>query len=352
MFYLKYRPGNVEEIDNSTAKTIIKSLLESKNLPHAYLFVGQKGTGKTSSARIFAKSVNCASNKFSGRGNSVEPCNTCKNCKSITATSSSDVVEMDAASNRGIEEIRSLIKEASLLPMSGMYRIFIIDEAHMITPEAFNALLKTLEEPPQSVMFILATTNLQKIPKTIQSRCYIVNFGRARKKDILHMLERICKGEKITVDPKLLDLVVSRSEHSFRDAAKVLEELVIQDKLTLTSGSKFLGVLGKENLLEVIEKKELKDALQWIEEFSRAGGDVKYLIEHLLETLRIHLLVKNGVRTDDEEDTPYAFSLVETSRLIKLLTEAYHTLKISPSESIPLEIAVVDFYNNKKITSL
>lgn len=347
MFYLTYRPKKITEIDNSGAQKTIEAILNSKRLPHAFIFVGQKGTGKTSTARIFAKAVNCLNNTFTKKGSSVEPCNSCKNCVSIEKSTSSDVVEMDAASHRGIDEIRSLIKEAGLLPMHGAYRVFIIDEAHMITSDAFNALLKTLEEPPSTVIFILATTNLEKVPKTIQSRCMLVNFKKARKDDVLKMLKRIIRAEHLEIESKLLDLIATHSEHSFRDAAKLLEELVIQKKLIYQDAKLYLGILGKEQLLEVMYKKNIAEALSWIEEFSQAGGNTKYLIERILEELRILLLAKNKITTEDDEPLDVNFTLVELSRLIKLFQEAYNNLKNAPIEIIPLEIAVVDFYNSK-----
>jgi DNA polymerase-3 subunit gamma/tau len=182
MFYLKYRPKKISELDNSNVKNQLMKILSSSDFPHAYLFVGQKGTGKTSSARIFAKAINCLNNDFAKNTkvkNNFEPCNICENCLAIDNGSFNDVIELDAASNRGVEEIKNLIKETSFSPMSGNYRVFIIDEAHMITNEGFNALLKTLEEPPSTAIFILATTNLEKVPKTIVSRCLKVNFGKA-----------------------------------------------------------------------------------------------------------------------------------------------------------------------------
>lgn len=343
MFYLKYRPKTIEEIDNSRIKDILKQILLSKNLPHALLFVGQKGTGKTSVARIFAKSINCLNNK---KKSSIEPCNQCKNCQVIDTSASIDVIEMDAASNRGIDEIRNLIRETSFIPMSNRYRVFIIDEAHMITHEAFNALLKTLEEPPPSVIFILATTNQEKIPKTISSRCLIINFGKARKADILRMLKRISEKEKISLDEKILLLIASHSENSFRDAAKILEELVIQKKLSFDEAKDFLGIIGKGSLLELLQNQSLKEILVWIDEFSQKGGSFKNLIEELLEELRLLLLSKNGVKI--EEAPQFNFTNKEITTLMKLLNEAYINLKNTPIESIPLEIAVVEFYNRKK----
>lgn len=338
MFYLKYRPRKIEEIDNTQVREVVTNVLKSKDIPHAFLFIGQKGTGKTSTARIFAKAVNCLDK------NGVEPCNKCENCKSVDTSSSIDVIEMDAASNRGIDEVRSLIRESAFLPMTSKYRVFIIDEAHMITPDAFNALLKTLEEPPSSVIFILATTNLEKLPKTIVSRCFLVNFGRAKREDIVRMLKRVAVDEKIEVDEKTLKLVAKHSDNSFRDAAKILEELSIQNKLMYENAQQFLGIVGKQDLLEILQKNDLKGSLSWIEEFGKSGGNYKNLIEQLLEELRILLLINSKVLQVDDEIV-YNFTQKQIVQLMKLLSEAYNSLRISPIESIPLEIAVTDFYN-------
>jgi DNA polymerase III, tau subunit (EC 2.7.7.7) len=162
MLYLKYRPKTIEELDNTEVKNKLKNILEKDELPHAFLFIGKKGTGKTSTARILAKAANCLNNKFAKKNNSFEPCNQCENCLSIDKSSFSDVFEIDAASNRGIEEAKNIIYQTTFLPMAGRFRVFIIDEAHMITNEGFNALLKTLEEPPKTAIFILATTNPEK----------------------------------------------------------------------------------------------------------------------------------------------------------------------------------------------
>ncbi|MBI2641781.1 DNA polymerase III subunit gamma/tau [Candidatus Roizmanbacteria bacterium] len=346
MFYLKYRPKTIQEIDNSHIREVVVNILKSKDLPHALLFIGQKGTGKTSTARIFAKTVNCLKNKFSSSSSSsIEPCNKCSNCKNIDTSSSPDVIEMDAASNRGIDDVRNLIKEANFVPMTTRFRVFIIDEAHMITTDAFNALLKTLEEPPSSVIFILATTNSEKIPKTISSRCTIINFGKAHLVDIIHMLKRYAKAENLKIDEKLSMLIAQYSDHSFRDAAKILEELVVQNKLSYEDTKSFLGVY-RQNLIEILAEKDLTQSLQWIEEFSQKGGDFKHLIERLLDDLRLALLKKNGVVTENGMD--FKLTINEIMKLMKLFTEAYEYLKYTPVESIPLEIAVVEFYNFSK----
>lgn len=337
MFYLKYRPKTISELDNTRVKDQIKKILDSKTFPHAYLFIGQKGTGKTSTARIFAKSLNCLEKE------SIEPCNHCKNCQAIDSSSFSDVIELDAASNRGIEEVKNLIRETSFLPMTGKYRVFIIDEAHMITNDGFNVLLKTLEEPPTSAIFILATTNLEKIPKTIQSRCIKVNFGKGLKKDIISMLKRIADKEKFQFDDDFYSLIAHHSDNSFRDAAKILQEAIIQKIKNVNELEIFLGIRGKNDLLEIIEKKDSKKTFLWIDEFAKNGGNFKNLIEDILEELRLYLLSKKGVNIEDVKSTTLTIS--EISQLIKLFMEAYQSLKLTPIESLPLEIALTEFYN-------
>lgn len=347
MLYLKYRPRTVEELDNSVAREALGKLLATKQLPHAFLFTGQKGTGKTSSARILAKAVNCLENSYSGKGNSYEPCNKCANCKSIDAGSSPDVFELDAASNRGIDEVRNLIKEAGFAPMAGNYRVFIIDEAHMITNDAFNALLKTLEEPPHSVIFILATTNEEKVPKTIVSRCYAIKFSSASKEDIKAKLKKIVAKEGVGVSDEVIKLIAEHSEHSFRDAIKLLEELIVQNKLKDNEAAQYLGVRTKDGLLALLKKQDSKEALQWVEEYIQTGGSVKYLITDLIDAVRDHLLQLKGVKVDDTVTISVNLTVQESMVLLKSLQEAYGNLRITPIESLPLEIALIEFYNYK-----
>lgn len=329
MYYLKYRPETIEQIDNSNVRDTIKTLLQTENIPHALLLTGPKGTGKTSIARIIARSMN-----------------EMKEGESIAQ--SSDIIEMDAASNRGIDEVRNLIKEASYLPMSGKYRIFIVDEAHMITNDAFNALLKTLEEPPETAVFILATTNPEKLPKTIISRCSVINFGRAKHSDIVHMLQRIANAEKLEVSDKLLELVAEHADNSFRDASKILEQLVIQKKLDVEEARGFLGVYGERKLLTLLEQNAPKEALAWLEEFTAQGGNVKTTIEQALEDLRLLLLDKSGVKQKEAPDSN--LTLAQISALIRLMTEAHQALRAIPIESLALEIAIVDFFTEQKNT--
>lgn len=356
MFYRTYRPQTITQLDNAAARETLTNLLRSSVLPHAFLFVGQKGMGKTSAARIFAKAVNCQRNGFATDQqppSDIEPCNQCDNCLAITAGQSPDVIEQDAASNRGIDEIRSLIRESSYAPMSGRYRVFIIDEAHMITTDAFNALLKTLEEPPSRVLFILATTNEEKVPDTIQSRCVRVPFGIARSEDIVGMLRRILENESKELPDELLTFLAEASDYSFRDATKMLEEVLTQQKTTLEAAQEYFGVRSHLSLLPLLEGREreaLAQSLAWVEQFHSTGGNTKRLLEDLLGTLQKQLLQKTGAvaRTETTATTPEtSLKAGEIAHLMKLLQEAYATLRTSPIRSIPLEIALVEFYNGK-----
>lgn len=345
MYYLKYRPRSVAELDNLAPANTIRTILQSKPLPHAFLFIGHKGTGKTSTARIFAKAVNCLSNIFSGKGESIEPCNICSNCKSIDKSSFPDVTEMDAASNRGINEVKELIRETSLMPMAGKYRVYIIDEAHMITNDGFNALLKTLEEPPETVIFILATTNLEKVPKTIVSRCVLIQFGGAQVEEIVHMLKRIKIGEKLTISDEALLIIAHHCDLSFRDGAKILEEIVLSGNTDEESILKKIGIRSKVALYESMKNKEPAKSLAWIKEFTAGGGNISLLIEEFLLDLQNHLLSLHKV---PGSSSTLSYSLKETIVLMKLLNEAYGMIKLSPFPSIPLEVALLEYYDTMR----
>jgi len=340
MYYLKYRPHTVEDLDNLTPAETLRTILKGKSLPHAFLFIGQKGTGKTSAARIFAKAVNCLENAYAGKGTSIEPCNKCANCKSIDKSSFSDVTEMDAASNRGINEVKELIRETSLMPMAGKYRVYIIDEAHMITNDGFNALLKTLEEPPETVIFILATTNLEKVPKTIISRCVLVQFGSAKREEIIHMLKRIRTGEKLTISDEALALIANHCDASFRDGAKILEEIIMSGKTDEQSILTKIGIRSKVVLYEALSTKDEKKIVGWMKEFGVNGGNISLLIEELLSDLQNHLLSLHKIPGNV---SALSYSLKETIVLMKLLNEAYGLLKLSPFPNIPLEVSLLEY---------
>ncbi|GIW62564.1 MAG: hypothetical protein KatS3mg090_0390 [Patescibacteria group bacterium] len=341
MYYLKYRPQSISELDNPKARELLYSILkQNKDLPHAFIFTGQRGTGKTSSARILAKAINCLNNKFANINDKVDPCGKCSMCQQITNEAISDVVELDAASHRGIDDIKNLIREAHFAPMSARHKVFIIDEAHMITYDAFNALLKTLEEPPDKTIFILATTNPEKLPETIKSRCVIVNFGAVTNKDIVSMLKRIISGEQLKIDEKTLELIAETANNSFRDAAKILEELVSLDKLEYDQALAHLYTRDNKQLLEILLDKDLQTAIDWAEEFYKQGGDIKNLISFTLKNAKEQMIanIKQNKKT-----------LVNKLALIlKLFQRAYQELRYTPNDLIPLELAIIEFYNSTK----
>ena len=207
VFYLKYRPQTIEELDSKEIREKLYSVLQGLGIPHAFLFTGPKGLGKTSTARIVAKSLNCEK-KTKG----VEPCNKCEQCVSITNGTNMDILEIDGASNRGIDEIRDLREKVKLSPMSARKKVYIIDEVHMLTQEAFNALLKTLEEPPSHVVFILCTTEPHKVPATIMSRCLCIQFKKATEEELIRSFKRIIKREKLEAETEALSLIAGLSD--------------------------------------------------------------------------------------------------------------------------------------------
>src|SRR5271157_3509298 len=217
----RWRPGRFEDVvGQAHVVTTLKNSIKRGRIAHAYLFAGPRGVGKTSIARILAKAVNCL------EGVKEEPCNDCQTCKAIDGGSFVDVIEIDAASNRGIDEIRELRETVRYLPMEARYKVYIIDEAHMLTEPAFNALLKTLEEPPGHNIFILATTESQKIPYTILSRCQRFDFRRISEANLIDQLKRICIDEQVSYDEKVLNYVVREADGSLRDAESILDQVI------------------------------------------------------------------------------------------------------------------------------
>lgn len=335
--YLKYRPQTLSELDLAGVRESLTSIFKSKNIPHAFLFAGPKGTGKTSAARIVAKILNCEQNSKTF----AEPCNKCQQCLSITKGNNIDVVELDAASHRGIDDIRALRDAVKLSPASARKKVYIIDEAHMLTTEAFNAFLKTLEEPPDHVVFILATTNPEKIIDTIKSRTTLITFAKAKEEEIVSSLEKKVKAEKIKYDKKALGFIAKSSEGSFRDGAKILEQLIAENVPLLSSEvEEYFSTNGQLGLDEFILKLKDKNEiwlLNTIEGASQKGQSFAAVIEHLLDRLHKEMLISVGVvegKTifEDRDDLII---------LIKLLMDAYGATKVSFLEQIPLELAVI-----------
>ena len=312
-YYLKYRGQTVNEIDTTSVRVTLTNIISSGFIPHAFLFSGPKGTGKTSAARILAKMINCESKN--------SPCNKCEQCKSITNGNNIDVIEMDAASNRGIDDVRALRDIVKLAPANSKAKVYIIDEAHMLTTEASNALLKTLEEPPSHAYFILATTNPEKLIDTIKSRTTLVPFTKATNEEIKRALKRVITGEKIKIKDEVLEKIVKISKGSFRDAVKNLEQFM-SDESFLNKNSE----VDIEDFIENLLKKDIKKTLEVI----KKETNIENFTEELLDVLHTKLI--------NDTDQLMNFKLIE---LIELILSAQEYKKVSPIAELPLEIAVI-----------
>lgn len=342
VFYLKYRPQKISDLDSELARERLTALL--KNPGHAFLFTGSKGLGKTSAARIVAKALNCQGKNRDG----IEPCNRCSACISITQGTNVDVVEIDAASNRGIDEIRDLREKVRLAPASLKKKVYIIDEVHMLTTEAFNALLKTLEEPPEHAVFILCTTDVHKVPDTVVSRCVHITFPKATPDELAHSISRIAKGEKLEVDKEALMSIAEISDGSFRDAAKILEEVskyARSGKITVETLDKRYKIssLSKEveGLVKNLLNKDIKASLDVVAKVESAGIDVRYLSETLMKRLHSVFLEKvNGEHPN--------ISLLELTKLITYISDSYSKIRYATLPQLPLEIAIVEWGSEQK----
>jgi DNA polymerase-3 subunit gamma/tau len=339
-FYRKYRPGVISEIDNEDVRHRLLSLLskDRTNLPHAFLFSGPKGTGKTTSARIIAKLFLCEKpSKNAG------PCGACIQCTSIAEGRNMDVIEIDAASNRGIDEIRELKSAISLAPTSGSFKVYIIDEVHMLTTEAFNALLKTLEEPPKHAVFVLATTDPQKVPATIRSRCVELKFRKATPTELTGALKRIATAEKFAIAESDLDRIADVADGAFRDAVKLLEQVSFEkpgealareiDRLLPQTDSQSI-----DTMLAALAGRNAKAAVGIAETAVNEGRDMAVFTADVLRG--IHTLLVAAVR---DGTAPGAWTVPDLKRASDLFHAAYQQLKYSPHPALPVEAAIIAF---------
>lgn len=345
VLYRKYRPQKIADLDSIEVKDRLTRIFSSLYIPHALLFSGPRGTGKTSTARIVAKVLNCG--KKAKAKVDIEPCNICESCISITEGRHLDILEIDAASNRGIEEIRELRDKIKLTPVSAKYKVYIIDEVHMLTNEAFNALLKTLEEPPRHAVFILCTTQLEKLPETIVSRCTKLNFHRATISEILNSLKRVALGEKIDADDKTLSLIAKYADGSFRDATKLLEQAITEHALTY---DKVLSLFGRDSLsadkfLSIILDSKTDEALKLIEQSATRGADFRIFTAEILNLLHILLLHHYGINEKEiqGEEIYQKVDPLKINSLIKLFSRVYIELKNASISQLPLEVAIVEW---------
>lgn len=343
VFYRKYRPQKISDLDSTAVRETLQAVL-SKNIPHAFLFTGPKGLGKTSTARIVAKAVNCE------KRDGIEPDNVCEQCIAITNGTNMDVMEIDAASNRGIDEIRDLKEKIRLSPVSSKMKVYIIDEVHMLTTEAFNALLKTLEEPPSHAMFVLATTEPHKIPATILSRCFHINFSLATNEEIVRSLKRVVKGEDLQIDESVLLAIAQMADGGFRDAVKLLEELVLvagDKKITkelLESSHKSSNVSGHvADMLMALKNSDTKKCLEIVGTVVSQGMDIRYFLQQVIEELHRMLLVQNGIRNHESPIKDVSFRVDEIRILVELLSRAYQETKFAVISQLPLELAIIEW---------
>lgn len=334
--YLKYRPKNLDEIDSKEVSESLKKIVKSGKIPHAFLFAGPKGTGKTSAARILAKIINCEH-----LSKDKTPCDKCEQCTAITKGSNLDVIEMDAASHRGIDDVRSLRDAVKLSPSKAKKKIYIIDEAHMLTTEASNALLKTLEEPPEHVVFILATTNPEKLIDTIRSRTTYIPFRKGTTEEIVRSLGRVAKGEKIKINKEALESIAAASDGIFRDATKILEQLVAEDKpLTKDFLDEYLfrqKSFDTDRFIGFLVARNIKAAIEEVAKLGPSGVPIELFLDALLAKLRAALLAKVGVTGSPIE----GLEEQDLVRLIELFVEASRNIGVSSIEELPVEIAII-----------
>lgn len=336
VFHLKYRPSTWGELDLADVADKIKKILNSEHKSSSYLFTGPKGAGKTSAARILAKSINCLNL------NKGEPCNECENCTEINLGASMDVIEMDGASNRGIDDIRELKDKVFLLPTKLKYKVFIIDEVHMLTKEAFNALLKLLEEPPKHTIFVLCTTEEGKIPETVMSRLVKVEFRKGNTDELKKSLQRIIAGEKITVGDDVVEMLVERSDGSFRNLQRMFNELFVdldgefaKDKVEryLSKGNVEYSF---ENLEEDLADRSVKKIIDKFEKMALVGFDFKDFRERMVGYFQKKLVwsIESGQSKMGIEDL---------TKWLNLLIASGKQEKEAVIGQLPVELAVIEF---------
>lgn len=365
--YRKYRPQTIEQIvGQEHIKKALANAIKMDRISHAYLFTGPRGTGKTSTARIFAKSLNCVN------GPAITPCNECENCKNITNSIPIDVIEIDAASNRSVNDADEIIQKVALSPVQSRYKIYIIDEVHMLTNQAFNALLKTLEEPPKNVIFILATTEVHKVLDTIKSRCQRFDFKRITTDDIVKHLRYIADCEKINITDDALVYIAQNSAGGMRDSIALLDQLSVlnssDNAISVDDINSLLGRLSFNSLTELFKaviSSNQNEALNILNGIYNQGNEPVQILSNLLEYFRNALILKSAggnvtnlvVQLNEEQIKTLSGLLngIETHQLISLIDKCANyikELKLTANPKLWLDVAILDLSNLTENTKL
>ena len=343
--YRKYRPKTFELVygQDVIVKTL-KNVIKNDKLSHAYLFTGPRGTGKTSSAKLFAKAINCLNNKDG------DACNECENCKSFNNNSNPDIIEIDAASNNGVDEIREIKNKVSLVPSMSKYKVYIIDEVHMLSIGAFNALLKTLEEPPEYIIFILATTEPQKIPATIISRCQRFDFKSISHDKMKQCLENIISKENISIDAGAIEEIINNSKGGMRDAIGLLDQAsaFCNNNITANDIEELSGNISIKQIrtfLSNIMQKEYNVIFDLISNYSSNGKDFALICEKIINYIREGILYKKKINTDKilDEDKNIFDKLSDTDLydLIDYLSDTLVKVKNSYQKELTFEVQMI-----------
>lgn len=350
--YREWRPRNFDDVVGQEHITVtIKNQIRNNRIAHAYLFSGTRGTGKTSTAKIFSKAVNCLSLKDG------EPCNECEMCKKISSGLSIDVIEMDAASKRNLEDIRDVIENVKYPPQEGKYKVYIMDEVHMLTQQAVNAFLKTLEEPPSNVIFILATTDPQKLPVTILSRCQKFDFRRIKSSHVFDRLRKVVKEQGVFADDRSLNLIGRMCDGAMRDALSILDQAISmgEGKVEYDSLVTMLGLVTNENLLNLtnsIIEKNVEASMRRIDDIVFSGKDIYTFIRDMINHMRNLLMVKVSQEPEEvldmsEENINFIkeqaqkIRVEEIMRNVRILQDAEEQSKWTKQSRIYLELAVI-----------
>ena len=356
--FRKYRPQSFKDIvGQESLVRALSNAIELNRIANAYLFCGPRGTGKTSSARIFAKSLNCE------HGPTLEPCQKCASCVDITNATGLDVIEIDAASNRGIQDAKELISQVQYAPINGKYKIFIIDEVHALSNDAFNALLKTFEEPPKNVIFILATTEPHKVLETIVSRCQRFDLKRISVEDIIKKLREISDLEKIKITDDALFTIAKNVSGGLRDSLALLDQvsiLGVKDEIDKDLIEELLGKINFDillNLLNDINSKNIEASINDVETIYAKGNEPRNLAENLIEFLRNVILTLNSnndeliskcttlIKNDIDKIRNSGFDKDKTVRILNTLIEYYKEIKVSTNPYLWMELAVIKACN-------